>query len=117
MKNIEVRNTGHDPNCPDCLTGIESKHSVVTLLDDVIEKQLDVRDKVFRPSNVPTMTLAEFGDKEKARMAEQENAPKMRDIEGEDSEDEEVSDLKTYKARYWDDWKDLNEKGGGNKKR
>ena len=34
-----------------------------------------------------------------------------------DSDDEEVHDRKTLKARHWDDWKDENEKGGGNKMR
>ena len=32
-----------------------------------------------------------------------------------DSENEEVCDKKNLKARAWDDWKDENEKGGGNK--
>ena len=36
----------------------------------------------------------------------------------EDMEDKDniiVSDLNTYKDRDWDNWKDENEKGGGNK--
>ena len=33
----------------------------------------------------------------------------------EDSDEEIVSEIKTYKDRAWDDWKDENEKGGGNR--
>lgn len=33
----------------------------------------------------------------------------------EDSDNEMVSDMKTYKARNWDNFKDENEKGGGNR--
>jgi len=36
---------------------------------------------------------------------------------GSDSEDEKVADMKTYQAREWDDWKDLNPKGSGNTKK
>ena len=35
--------------------------------------------------------------------------------EDEDSDNEEVSDKKTYKARDWDDWKDDHPKGSGNR--
>ncbi len=28
-----------------------------------------------------------------------------------------VSDMKRYKERNWDDWKDLNDKGEGNRNR
>ncbi len=89
----------------------------IPTLDSLIEKQLYIRDYVFRPSNPTTMTLDEFADKEKARMDEQkileEEAKKNQP--NSDSEDEDVADFKTYKARAWDDWKDLNEKGSGNK--
>ncbi len=32
-----------------------------------------------------------------------------------DSDKEEVDDREKKKARKWDDWKDLNQKGAGNK--
>ncbi len=65
------------------------------------------------------MTLDEFAEKEKGRMAEakqmEEEAKKNQP--NDDSDDEEVADRKTYEARVWDDWKDLNEKGAGNKRK
>lgn len=96
-----------------------SSSSNIITLDTLINSQLNIRDQVFRPGNVPTMTLDEFADKEKAFMEEQqrlqeENKPNEED---EDSENEEVGDRKTKKAREWDDWKDSVEKGIGNKMR
>lgn len=80
---------------------------------------MNIRDYILRPTNLPTMTLQEFAEKEKTRMAEAKLAEEeaKKNQENDDSEDEEVADRKTYKARAWDDWKDENEKGSGNKKR
>jgi immunoglobulin-binding protein 1 len=63
------------------------------------------------------MTLDEFAEKEKARMLEQERMQEeaKKNQPNDDSDDEEAADRKTYEARAWDDWKDLNEKGSGNK--
>ncbi len=85
-----------------------------------MSKRINVRDQVFRPTNLPVMTLEEFAVKEKARMDEmkkQEEEAKKKQAEEEDSDDEQVGDLKRLKERDWDDWKDLHEKGGGNKKK
>jgi immunoglobulin-binding protein 1 len=91
----------------------------VTLVDDHIYNKLNVRENVFRPTNLPVMTLDEFATKEKARMEEQERQQEeaKKNMPNDDSDDEETADRKTYEARYWDDWKDLNEKGSGNKRR
>lgn len=89
----------------------------VTAINDQINKKLNVREQVFRNPNMPTLTLAEFADREMARMEEataKQNEYQQNKTDS-DSENEEVSDKKTYKAREWDDWKDLNEKGSGNK--
>jgi hypothetical protein len=118
-QNLNIVNTSTNPHCSDC-AGHSHSHAhenTVSTIDALIEKQLYIRDYVFRPNNLPTMTLDEFAAKEKARMDEQtrmeEEAKKNQP--NDDSDDEEVADMKTYKAREWDDWKDLNEKGSGNK--
>ena len=68
---------------------------------------------------MPTMTLDEFADKEIALAKEQEEKQKQFEMEkpDSDSEDEKVADMKTYQAREWDDWKDDNPKGSGNRKK
>lgn len=73
---------------------------------------------MFKPGyNMPTMTLEEFGDMEYKDAMERE--ARMKEIEGEpedsDSDKEEVSERKRIKAAAWDDWKDENEKGSGNR--
>ena len=89
----------------------------ITVVDNIINNKVNVMDNVFRPTNLPTMTLDEFAEKEKARMAEMERQQEEAKLNqpGDDSDDEKVADEKTYKAREWDDWKDMNEKGSGNK--
>jgi immunoglobulin-binding protein 1 len=75
----------------------------------------------------PKMTLDEFDaleyslmkDKE-ARNAEgarlrKEELAKLGIENSDDSENEIVCDAKRYKERAWDDWKDENEKGAGNR--
>jgi hypothetical protein len=88
-------------------------------LNEQIHNKLSTREQVFRPNNLPTLTLAEFGDREKARMEEQELIAKQTQLnaEDEDSDNEETANRKTYKAREWDDWKDQNDKGSGNIRR
>ena len=83
----------------------------------------ELQSRVFQPGfSQPTMTLEEFGEKEKGRMMEMEKQQKIaaemnKAEEDEDSDKDEKSDRKTMKDRSWDDWKDENEKGAGNKKR
>jgi len=88
-----------------------------TVINDQIGQKLNVREQVFRNPNMPTLTLAEFADREMARMeeaTENQNQAQANKSDS-DSEDDEVSNKKTYKAREWDDWKDINPKGSGNK--
>ncbi len=131
-------NTSTNPNCFDCIPGLNHNHegnNVVknfdqsqikgstshncTALNDQIHNKLNVREQVFRAANLPTLTLAEFADREKARMEEQELQAKQSQLaaEDEESDNEETANRKTQKAREWDDWKDLNDKGSGNTKR
>ena len=57
---------------------------------------------------MPTLTLDEFADREMARMKEDEEKQKEYQLNksDSDSENDDVSNKKTYKAREWDDWKD-----------
>lgn len=107
--------TSTNPDCFDCIG--DTSNSKVSFLNDKIFSQLNSRDLIFRTNNLPTMTLDEFAEKEKAKMDEmkqmEEEAKKNKP--NDDSDDEQVAEMKTLKARDWDDWKDLHEKGGGNK--
>ena len=93
--------------------------TIGTNVNSIVESYTNVKDKVFRNANKPTMTLDEFAQKEMALAKEQEEKQKQFAMEkpGSDSEDEEVADRKTYEARAWDDWKDANPKGSGNRKK
>lgn len=112
-------NTCGDCNNPNQNGNMPQYNIMASPLDQLIHKQVNARDYVFRPNNLPTMTLAELGDKEKARMdeAKMKEEEAKQNQEDDDSDNEEVADRKTLQARGWDDWKDLNEKGSGNKKR
>jgi immunoglobulin-binding protein 1 len=110
LKNNLVVKNFKDPN--------EKHHEhKCTVINDQINKKLNVRNQVFRNANPTTLTLEEFGDRELERMREDEAkaAEYKLNKTNSDSEDEEVCDKKTQKARDWDDWKDENQKGGGNK--
>ena len=74
--------------------------------------------------SAPTMSLDEFADKELARAMEaqnsQQNAPvgtmRYHELVAAGEEDnEELADAATLKDREWDNWKDENKKGSGNK--
>lgn len=96
-------------NCNDC-----------TNLNTIIDNRINVKDMIFRNANAPTMTLDEFADKQIVLMEEQkemEAQSKARQANEEElsDADEEVDDRRKQEKRAWDDWKDLNQKGGGNK--
>ena len=95
----------------------KNKKSNCTVINDQINKKLNIREQVFRNANPTTLTLDEFADREMGRMEEATANAKQSQIDADDSnsDDEAISDKKTYKAREWDDWKDLNDKGSGNK--
>jgi len=82
----------------------------------------EARQNVFRATNQPTMSLAEYADQASAMFDKmeknQQEANEARAVEeAKDQDLDEIVDRKTLEERAWDDWKDDNEKGGGNKKR
>jgi immunoglobulin-binding protein 1 len=84
--------------------------------------KLDVMDTLWQPDHAqPNMTMEEHADLEIKLMHEKMEREKAHQA----AEDEKMNrltehekdDLQTLKDRAWDDWKDANEKGAGNKKR
>ncbi|KAJ0404268.1 hypothetical protein P43SY_000668 [Pythium insidiosum] len=85
-----------------------------------------IRSQVFQPGHrLPTMSLEEYADRELAdaqerqrREQEAPTAPRRYDqlVEDGDEDDGALVDEATYKDRAWDDWKDANPRGIGNKK-
>lgn len=84
--------------------------------------------KMWQPSFAqPKMTMDEHGENEYRLMMEkqdrvkrnqEEERAKLKRIGVDDPEDIDnpiVSEMKTYKARAWDAFKDENEKGEGNR--
>lgn len=85
-----------------------------------------IRSGVFQPGHrLPTMSLEEYAEQELAdakerqrREQEAPQAPRRYDqlAEDGDEDDDKLVDEATYKDRAWDDWKDANPRGIGNKK-
>ncbi|KAL3938053.1 MAG: hypothetical protein SGBAC_006954 [Bacillariaceae sp.] len=89
----------------------------------------DVRSKVFQPGwNQPTMSLEEFGEREYQQAMEREERSKLAEAEQMHKprrykelvrdgmeDDKELVDASAKLDREWDDWKDQNPKGSGNK--
>lgn len=80
--------------------------------------------QVFQPSHrLPTMSIEEAGLKEmeimkkwterNSQLQEEANSSWAREPKKDNESDDEAAE---YKARAWDDWKDDNPKGSGNKK-
>ncbi|EQC28060.1 hypothetical protein SDRG_14154 [Saprolegnia diclina VS20] len=99
----------------------------VTHINPKMEMKREViQGRVFQPGHrLPTMSLEELADQELAdaldRQERQKNAPEgPRRIEQliEDGEEDNIALVEeaTYRDRSWDDWKDANPKGIGNKK-
>jgi len=94
----------------------------------LIQKE-QIKSKVFTPSwNQPTMTLAEYGDREVSaaiqrshdqKVAEEEALKQPRRYEQlvKDGleDDEELVEQSVYVDRRWDDFKEANPRGSGNK--
>ena len=84
--------------------------------------------KMWQPSFAqPKMTMDEHGEneyrlmvekQERIKLAQEKEKLKLKRIGVDDPENIDnpiVSEMKTYKARAWDAFKDENEKGAGNK--
>uniref|UniRef100_A0A7S4HLI0 TAP42-like protein n=1 Tax=Odontella aurita TaxID=265563 RepID=A0A7S4HLI0_9STRA len=92
-------------------------------------KKEEIKSQVFRPGwNQPTMSLAEYGDREvtqaiereaRQKVAEEENKGKPRRYEqlvrDGMEDDANLVDASAKLDRDWDDWKDENPRGSGNK--
>ncbi|CAG8611000.1 13230_t:CDS:2 [Funneliformis mosseae] len=77
-----------------------------------------IREQVFRPGwRLPTMTIDEYLEQEAARgniISGGGQTPKNKEI---DDNDEHAIDEETLKAREWDEFKDANPRGWGNRMR
>ena len=91
----------------------------IQTLDQKILDQLpeNIKQKVFNNANPTTMTMDEFAEMQQKRMKEEEEKHKEfeKNKSDDDSDKEEIDDKKKKKAREWDDWKDENPKGSGNR--
>ena len=101
--------------CPHDIEQIKIPSRSGASIDELVRKRRDVRETVFRNPNPATMTLDEFAEREMARMNISQQGGAIVEQEEEDSDDDAVSDRKTLKARNWDNWKDDNERGIGNR--
>jgi hypothetical protein len=88
-------------------------------INDKINSYVNIREKVFVNRNQPTMTLDEFADKQIAIMEEdkirQKEWEEQNKIDYEDEDKEIHVDKQNRADKEWDDWKDLHQKGGGNR--
>jgi immunoglobulin-binding protein 1 len=84
--------------------------------------KMDILDTLWQPDHAqPKMTMDQHADLE-IYMMEKKQKREMEHQKQEDAKmaklnEEDKDELQTYKDRMWDDWKDENEKGAGNKKR
>lgn len=95
---------------------------------DFVPRREIIKANVFRPDHrLPTMSLEEFADKERAEAEERGRREAEAEAgkpvsyktlleQGREDEEDEV-DRSTLKDRKWDDWKDNISKGVGNTKR
>ncbi|KAF0687295.1 Aste57867_20961 [Aphanomyces stellatus] len=99
----------------------------VTHINPKMEMKREViKGSVFQPGHrLPTMSLEEYADRELddalARQEKEKNAPagprRIEQLEEDGDEDNlALVEEATYRDRSWDDWKDANPKGIGNKK-
>lgn len=84
--------------------------------------KLEIRDKVFQPDFAqPNMTMHEHGENEYRLMIEKQERQKaskeMEDAYLATLTQDEIDEMERKKTSAWDDWKDENEKGAGNKQR
>lgn len=96
--------------------------------DQIVSTREVVRANVFIPRmEGPTMTLEEFADLELADAMRRQEAEKKAELdavasrryaqleEAGEEDDEKLVDIATKKDREWDEWKEENPRGSGNK--
>jgi immunoglobulin-binding protein 1 len=123
--------SGWDPRRPPPNSkGLQVTHITKNVATGQLQfKRDEVRSKVFRPSwNQPTMTLEELGEREYHQAMEREERQKQAEAERvhqpkryeelvrDGMEDNaELVEASANLDREWDDWKDENPRGSGNK--
>lgn len=82
----------------------------------LLDSRQTLKDGVFRPGhNLPTMTVDEYLEEERARGGIIEGGGAASGLSPEPDEDNyEKGDAETYKAREWDEFTEANPKGSGN---
>jgi len=65
--------------------------------------------------SLPTMTLDDFYEQEMKRMVEEQERQKNQPTPVEPEDPDEETEESLAKARAWDDWKDTNKRGDGNR--
>jgi hypothetical protein len=118
-----------DPRRPPPGKGLQVTHITKTASGQLQFKRDEIRSKVFRPGwSQPTMSLEELGEREYQQAMEREerqkqaeanriNEPKRyEDLVRDGMEDNpDLVDSSAKLDREWDDWKDQNPRGSGNK--
>ncbi|KAJ3281901.1 hypothetical protein HDU79_010394 [Rhizoclosmatium sp. JEL0117] len=100
---------------PDTLLTKDGKPRQPFLITNQSKRQ-EFQNGVFQPGyNLPTMTVDEFLANEFARGNVISGGGKMPEKVVKEDLGEEADDLETYKARAWDEYKDDNPKGWGNR--
>ncbi|KAH8602111.1 TAP42-like protein [Bisporella sp. PMI_857] len=82
----------------------------------LLDSRQTLKDGVFRPGhNLPTMTIDEYLEEERARGGIIEGGGAASGLSPEPDEDNyDKADAETYKAREWDEFVEANPKGSGN---
>ncbi len=120
LKNVQFTNLQQQPVINIQQHNVDYLKSLEVLsVNDKINAHMNVREKVFKNRNTPTMTLDDFADKQMAMMAEDKRIQKEFEEANKIPEGDEEKDIhvdnENRAEREWDDWKDLHEKGSGNK--
>lgn len=134
-KNQQQRNNhgAHDPRQrrpPAPANGIQVTHVTLDATNQLQFRKEQVKSQVFRPGwTQPTMSLEEFGDRERNNAIEREHkqqAAEANRAKGPRKYEQLLRDGKEDNAdavdasaavdRAWDDWKDENPRGSGNKR-
>lgn len=91
--------------------------SIISGSQDLAAIKNQLKADVFTQRNAPSMTIEEYGDWAYEEMKQREKAvKKAADSQVEyNSDDEEQQEEKRKKDSSWDNWKDENEKGAGNR--
>ena len=110
--------------------GIQVTHVTLDASNQLQFRKEEIKSQVFRPGwNQPTMSLEEFGDRERAQAIEreqrqaaaeanQQQRPKRYEqlLQNGREDDIDAVDASAAVDRAWDDWKDENPRGSGNKR-